>query len=45
MKNDEGVDRAIRIKCEINLIGGSRLDMSPMIRMMKTDDRVTENDC
>ena len=39
------VDRANRIKCEINLIGGERSEMSPLARMMVSNDRVTENDC
>ena len=41
----ESVDSVNRIKCEINLIGGARLEMGPLAQMMRSNDLVTENDC
>ena len=40
----ESVDRANRIKCEINLVGGESSEMGPLARMMVSNGRVTEND-
>ena len=34
----ESVDRAFRIKCEINLIGGERSEIGSLARMMGSND-------
>ena len=41
----ESEDRANRIKCKINLIGGASSEMGPLAWMMGSNDWVTENDC
>ena len=38
----ESVNRANRIKCEINLIGGAHSEMGPLASMMVSNGRVTE---
>ena len=35
------VDRANRVKCEINLIGGALSEMDPLARMMVSNGRMT----
>ena len=37
----ESVDRANRIECEINLIGGALSEMGPLVRMMVSNGRMT----
>ena len=39
----ESVDRAYRIKFEIDLIGGVRSEIGPLARMMGSNNWVTEN--
>ena len=40
----ESVDRAYRIKCNINLIGGSRSEIGPLARVMGSTFYWHEND-
>ena len=41
----ESVDRANRIKCEINLIGGARSEMGPLALLMGSNYGGPESDC